>query len=72
MPLLCLLQGDLSSGAAAEMEEEVKVLSKADPAKQESLQAEVVPDPMEGEQTWPSEEELREAEGQSEMTRDRS
>ncbi|XP_034286638.1 pre-rRNA-processing protein TSR1 homolog [Pantherophis guttatus] len=55
-------QGDLSSSTAAEMEEEVKVLSKADPAKQESLQAEVVPDPMEGEQTWPSEEELREAE----------
>ena len=25
--------------------------------------SEVVPDPMEGEQTWPSEEELREAEG---------
>ncbi|KAG8141163.1 hypothetical protein E2320_006820 [Naja naja] len=32
-------QGDLSS-SAAEMEEEVKVLSTADPAKQESLQAE--------------------------------
>uniref|UniRef100_A0A8C6XDQ4 Pre-rRNA-processing protein TSR1 homolog n=1 Tax=Naja naja TaxID=35670 RepID=A0A8C6XDQ4_NAJNA len=54
-------QGDLSS-SAAEMEEEVKVLSTADPAKQESLQAEGVPDPMEGEQTWPSEEELKEAE----------
>ena len=25
--------------------------------------SEVVPDPMEGEQTWPSEEELREVEG---------
>ncbi|XP_039180213.1 pre-rRNA-processing protein TSR1 homolog isoform X1 [Crotalus tigris] len=53
-------QGDLSS-SVTEMEEEVKVLSKADPAKQQSLQSEVVPDPMEGEQTWPSEEELREA-----------
>ena len=30
---------------------------------QESLVSEVVPDPMEGEQTWPSEEELREVEG---------
>ncbi|XP_063167634.1 pre-rRNA-processing protein TSR1 homolog [Candoia aspera] len=47
--------------SVSEMEEEVKVLSKADPGKQESLQSEVVPDPMEGEQTWPTEEELREA-----------
>ncbi|XP_051891779.1 pre-rRNA-processing protein TSR1 homolog [Pristis pectinata] len=46
---------------AAEMEEEVKVLMKADCSKQESLESEVVPDPMEGEQTWPTEEELREA-----------
>ena len=30
---------------------------------QESLVSEVIPDPMEGEQTWPSEEELREVEG---------
>ena len=30
---------------------------------QESLQSEVVPDPMAAEQTWPSEQELREAEG---------
>ncbi|KAM6431943.1 pre-rRNA-processing protein TSR1 homolog [Liasis olivaceus] len=54
-------QDDLIS-SVTEMEEEVKVLSKADPGKQESLQSEVVPDPMEGEQTWPTEEELREAE----------
>ncbi|XP_056414698.1 pre-rRNA-processing protein TSR1 homolog isoform X2 [Hyla sarda] len=46
----------------AEMEEDVKVLMKADPSLQESLQSEVVPDPMEGEQTWPTEEELKEAE----------
>lgn len=32
---------------------------KANPAEQESLQSEVVPDPMEGEQTWPTEEELK-------------
>eukprot|EP00062_Callorhinchus_milii_P011632 gi/632957798/ref/XP_007894681.1/ PREDICTED: pre-rRNA-processing protein TSR1 homolog [Callorhinchus milii] len=47
---------------SAEMEEDVKVLMKADPSKQESLESEVVPDPMEGEQTWPTEEELQEAE----------
>ncbi|KAM3934074.1 pre-rRNA-processing protein TSR1 homolog [Leptodactylus fuscus] len=46
----------------AAMEEDGKLLMKADPAKQETLQSEVVPDPMEGEQTWPTEEELREAE----------
>ncbi|XP_012405318.1 pre-rRNA-processing protein TSR1 homolog isoform X2 [Sarcophilus harrisii] len=46
---------------ASEMEEDIKVLVKADPARQESLQSEVVPDPMEGEQTWPTEEELNEA-----------
>ena len=34
---------------------------KPDPAKQQSLQSEVIPDPMEGEQTWPTEEELRDA-----------
>lgn len=45
-----------------EMDEEVKVLMKADPKEQEPLLAEVVPDPMEGEQTWPTEEELKEAE----------
>ncbi|XP_077336712.1 pre-rRNA-processing protein TSR1 homolog isoform X1 [Lithobates pipiens] len=45
-----------------EMEEDVKVLMKADPSAQESLQSEVVPDPMEGEQTWPTDEELRDAE----------
>ncbi|KAG8590164.1 hypothetical protein GDO81_006660 [Engystomops pustulosus] len=50
------------AGNCAEMEEDVKVLMKADPSAQESLQCEVVPDPMEGEQTWPTEEELNEAE----------
>ncbi|XP_075052781.1 pre-rRNA-processing protein TSR1 homolog [Mixophyes fleayi] len=49
-------------GNYTEMEEDVKVLMKADPAVQESLQTEVVPDPMEGEQTWPTDEELKEAE----------
>uniref|UniRef100_A0A8C5MWA9 Pre-rRNA-processing protein TSR1 homolog n=1 Tax=Leptobrachium leishanense TaxID=445787 RepID=A0A8C5MWA9_9ANUR len=47
---------------ANEMEQGIKVLMKADTAAQESLQSEVVPDPMEGEQTWPTEDELKEAE----------
>ncbi|MEE6469163.1 hypothetical protein FKM82_008521 [Ascaphus truei] len=50
--------GDKSS----EMDEDVKVLMRANTTVQESLQSEVVPDPMEGEQTWPTEEELKEAE----------
>ncbi|KFO25507.1 pre-rRNA-processing protein TSR1 homolog [Fukomys damarensis] len=45
----------------ADMEEDLKVLMKADPGRQESLQTEVIPDPMDGEQTWPTEEELSEA-----------
>ncbi|NXA35216.1 TSR1 protein, partial [Eudromia elegans] len=53
---------DDSVNGADEMEEDVKVLMKADTSKQESLQSEVVPDPMEGEQTWPTDEELQEAE----------
>ncbi|XP_025903724.1 pre-rRNA-processing protein TSR1 homolog [Nothoprocta perdicaria] len=55
------VQDDAQNGAD-EMEEDVKVLMKADASKQESLQSEVIPDPMEGEQTWPTDEELQEAE----------
>uniref|UniRef100_A0A8C4YQP0 AARP2CN domain-containing protein n=1 Tax=Gopherus evgoodei TaxID=1825980 RepID=A0A8C4YQP0_9SAUR len=51
---------DDSVNGAVEMEEVIKVLMKADPRRQESLQSEVIPDPMEGEQTWPTEEELKE------------
>ncbi|XP_072027418.1 pre-rRNA-processing protein TSR1 homolog [Amphiura filiformis] len=47
---------------ANSMEEGAKVLGVADPSKQESLDSEAIPDPMEGEQTWPTEEELAEAE----------
>jgi pre-rRNA-processing protein TSR1 len=43
------------------MTEEIKVVAVADPAKQESLDREVELDPMEGDQTWPTEEELAEA-----------
>ncbi|KAK3744874.1 hypothetical protein QZH41_003654 [Actinostola sp. cb2023] len=44
------------------MDEGVRVVDKANPAFQESLQSEVELDPMEGEQTWPTEDELKEAE----------
>ncbi|XP_067165948.1 pre-rRNA-processing protein TSR1 homolog isoform X2 [Apteryx mantelli] len=60
---------DDSVNGADEMEEDVKVLMKADASKQESLQSEVVPDPMEGEQTWPTEEELQEAEASLKASR---
>ncbi|XP_033279151.1 pre-rRNA-processing protein TSR1 homolog isoform X3 [Orcinus orca] len=50
-----------ATDAVVDMEEDLKVLMKADPERQESLQTEVIPDPMEGEQTWPTEEELSEA-----------
>nr|XP_032823593.1 pre-rRNA-processing protein TSR1 homolog isoform X1 [Petromyzon marinus] len=53
------------SSADVEMQEdtdEVRVLVRADPARQVPLDCEAVPDPMEGEQTWPTDEELREAE----------
>lgn len=43
------------------MDEDIKVLAVADPSKQVSLVSEAEVDPMEGEQTWPTEEELREA-----------
>lgn len=44
------------------MEEGSRLLEKADPAKQESLVSENIPDPMDAEQTWPTAEELAEAE----------
>lgn len=37
----------------------------------ESLQSENIPDPMEGEQTWPTEEELAEAEEESRVKKRR-
>lgn len=54
---LCYLQD------GGENEAPARVLMKADPATRESLQAEAEVDPMEGEQTWPTESELLEAEG---------
>lgn len=40
----------------------VRILDKADVSKQESLDAENIPDPMDGEQTWPTTEEIEMAE----------
>lgn len=46
----------------AEMaEEEPALLAEADPNRQEDLTAENAPNPLEGEQTWPTEDELAEA-----------
>ena len=47
----------------ANMEESgERLLEKADPAKQESLVTENIPDPLDAEQTWPTAEEMAEAE----------
>lgn len=40
---------------------EYPLLEAADPARRESLQRENVPDPLAGEQTWPTEEVGRDA-----------
>ena len=40
---------------------EISVLEKVDPERQESLQAEAEIDPMDAEQTWPTEDELAQA-----------
>lgn len=45
------------------MEEDIKTIAVADPSKQESLVTEAEVDPMDGEQTWPTDEELKQAEG---------
>lgn len=47
----------------------VEVLGRTDPTKQQLLQSENIPDPMEGEQTWPTEAELQEAEDALQMTK---
>ncbi|XP_043261297.1 pre-rRNA-processing protein TSR1 homolog [Colletes gigas] len=39
----------------------IRILERANPEKQESLESENVPDPMDVEQTWPTEEELAQA-----------
>ncbi|TWW77045.1 pre-rRNA-processing protein TSR1 homolog isoform X2 [Takifugu flavidus] len=54
--------GDVDMQDGGDNEAPVRVLMKADPTTRESLQAEAEVDPMEGEQTWPTESELLEAE----------
>uniref|UniRef100_A0A914SD89 Pre-rRNA-processing protein TSR1 homolog n=1 Tax=Parascaris equorum TaxID=6256 RepID=A0A914SD89_PAREQ len=44
--------------ATGDMEEMIRTVLKPDPVKQASLQSEVVPDPMDAEQTWPHQFEL--------------
>uniref|UniRef100_A0A1B0B9E2 Pre-rRNA-processing protein TSR1 homolog n=1 Tax=Glossina palpalis gambiensis TaxID=67801 RepID=A0A1B0B9E2_9MUSC len=44
------------------LEKHVCIVAKADASKQTSLQSENIPDPMDCEQTWPTEEEIQEAE----------
>uniref|UniRef100_A0A8D0ASV1 Pre-rRNA-processing protein TSR1 homolog n=1 Tax=Sander lucioperca TaxID=283035 RepID=A0A8D0ASV1_SANLU len=55
-------KGDVDMLDGVEDEAPVRVLMKADPSCRESLQAEAEVDPMDGEQTWPTETELLEAE----------
>ncbi|XP_065669773.1 pre-rRNA-processing protein TSR1 homolog isoform X2 [Hydra vulgaris] len=52
------------------MEEEIKVLAVADPLKQTPLKVEADIDHMEGEQTWPTEEEIKDAQEASRMLND--
>ena len=52
-----------------QQQQQVRVLERADAAKQTSLQAVADVDPMEGEQTWPTQEELADAEGQCQVSR---
>ncbi|XP_068441072.1 pre-rRNA-processing protein TSR1 homolog [Clinocottus analis] len=54
--------GDVDMQDGGEDEAPVRVLMKANPSRRESLQAEAAVDPMDGEQTWPTETELLEAE----------
>ncbi|XP_056329752.1 pre-rRNA-processing protein TSR1 homolog [Danio aesculapii] len=60
---------EMMDGGDGEVNGDVRVLMKADPAQRESLQAEAEVDPMEGEQTWPTEAELEEAEEASKKRR---
>lgn len=60
-----IIYGNRKKRSDDEMKAEGKnrtvVLYTADSEKQESLESEIIPDPMDAEQTWPTEEELAEA-----------
>ncbi|KAJ8930714.1 hypothetical protein NQ314_016479 [Rhamnusium bicolor] len=45
----------------------VRILEIVDPAKQESLDSENIPDPMDAEQTWPTNEEIETAEKEQKL-----
>ncbi|VEN52810.1 unnamed protein product, partial [Callosobruchus maculatus] len=47
----------------------IRLLEKCDPAKQESLDSENVPDPMDAEQTWPTNEEIETAEKEQKVVK---
>ena len=54
------------------MEEDARTLARADRDQLESLARENIPDPLAGEQTWPTEEEMLEAEEMRETTKERT
>ncbi|XP_034404825.1 pre-rRNA-processing protein TSR1 homolog [Cyclopterus lumpus] len=62
-------KGDVDMQDGGEDEAPVRVLMKANPSCRESLLAEAEVDPMDGEQTWPTETELLEAEEASKNKR---
>ncbi|TNN73207.1 Pre-rRNA-processing protein TSR1 [Liparis tanakae] len=62
-------KGEVDMQDGGEDEAPVRVLMKADPSRRESLLAEAEVDPMDGEQTWPTEGELLEAEEASKSKR---
>lgn len=45
----------------------IKILERCDPAKQESLDSENIPDPMDAEQTWPTSEDFEMAEKEEQL-----
>lgn len=48
---------------------EVRLLDRSNPEKQTSLQSENIPDPMDAEQTWPTEEEIEASQKETKKTR---
>jgi hypothetical protein len=59
------MSAPISSAQVSDMQEDSAVLDMPDPEEQDDLISENEPDFMENEQTWPTEEELAEADGKS-------
>ena len=59
-------------GTEDKMEEDARTLARADREQLESLARENIPDPLAGEQTWPTEEEMLEAEEMLETTKEQT